>query len=399
MQEVHIISLDADGCLFNSTYINGTDSIPGTVDHKGAGDVLKANEQFIETLCGQKAQYDKTVSFVGSNRQDWSTDFTNSVRANKGSCFPAISNVSNKIGANLDKMLLSDIQNNREFGTNFDFAMRQLCNKNDYDTNNLPRGTDQWAFDERKLTLIYAQIHKAASDNPSANITFDFYDDRQDILSALCEFFQKYPHMMPANVKLQLNHYNGGDITPMPTIQGTGSIDKDFRETVKGMVAMSIDRRVLVMPGQQPSPENLENKIKPVDTREISNKLSQINVDESSADYDAMNELKIQMEREVEQYEKSPNLQKLRSNTTKKFQNNCIEHVNYADNKLCVGSSWKPFVKNLGLLCTVIGAPAAILSFGVRVVTGKYAFFNVKEDHSKEGDLQNTYSSIKNCSG
>ncbi len=43
---------------------------------------------------------------------------------------------------------------------------------------NYKGGHSDWLFDETKATIIYAQMHKIANENPNEEIVFDFYDDR-----------------------------------------------------------------------------------------------------------------------------------------------------------------------------------------------------------------------------
>lgn len=58
-----------------------------------------------------------------------------------------------------------------------------------------------------KLTIIYAQMHKVANENPGERIIFDFYDDQEDILIELQSFFEIYNDLIPIGMTLRLNQY------------------------------------------------------------------------------------------------------------------------------------------------------------------------------------------------
>ena len=381
---VHIISLDADGCLFHKAYIDG-----------GNQDVVAANQDFVGVLQRQGNDYDKTISFVGSNRQDFTTDLQNSSGHNTGSCFPAIQAMSDAVGATLDKMLLSDIQNDRQFGHNFDSAIaKQFDDGYDYDTDNIDfsQKIDEWVFDQQKLTILYAQIHKAANDNPKSEIVFDFYDDRDDILDALGDYFKKYPHMLPDNVELNLNHYKGGEVTNKHVIHGTGSIDMDFRNTVKTMADLSTDYRAVI--GDIRPPINAVDHIHPINTKKISSQVKNIEISDSDPDYMPMVALKSNIETRVSQYEKSSNLDKITGKVDRKFKNSCIDQIDITDRKLTCSSSWKPFLKNLTALFSLVGTFSAVMSFGERVFTGRYGLFNGGVKHAQQSQLKSLYQDI-----
>ena len=68
-----------------------------------------------------------------------------------------------------------------------------------------------WVFDDSKFTLLYAQLHKFASENPDVDIDYDFYDDRKNIFQPLHTVFKNYPHLLPKNVTLKMHEYRGRD--------------------------------------------------------------------------------------------------------------------------------------------------------------------------------------------
>jgi hypothetical protein len=87
-------------------------------------------------------------------------------------------------------------------------------------------------------------MHHITTKNPCELITFDFIDDRWDILEALGRFFGKHPELIPNNVTLRLFCYAGGELVCGKTaFKGTGFIDANYRQTVKDM-SDSVNRKM-----------------------------------------------------------------------------------------------------------------------------------------------------------
>jgi hypothetical protein len=92
--------------------------------------------------------------------------------------------------------------------------------------------------DNSKIGLLYAQMHKVASENPTATILFDFYDDKESILKNLLEFYQEHLHLIPTNVALSIYQYDGKQLGRVaPVLQGQGEIDRNYKETIKSIAA------------------------------------------------------------------------------------------------------------------------------------------------------------------
>lgn len=224
---IRVTSFDFDGCLFNLNYI-----------YSEPKDVIAANRVFLDAIREASSDFTKRITFVGSNRQSLSIDIANSF--GKGSCFPAVKTVSDYLGTTLDPFLLADIYGDLPDGTSYQRAR-------DNQEGKYQGPHSEWLFDETKATILYAQMHKVAQENPEEDIIFDFYDDRGnrarapiDILEHLQTFFTKYPELIPSNVTLRLNHYAGGTVTPLATIKGQGFIDANYKQTVKDMATITI---------------------------------------------------------------------------------------------------------------------------------------------------------------
>lgn len=216
--------------------------------------VLKENEAFFAKIIEKikSGNIDEVKLMVGSARQSKPVD--DNGQPQRGSCFTALEDIlayfkehitKNKkrseknVEVNIDGYLLADLYGNCEAGENFKNAIAILRKEN----NNSDYSFSSWIYDDSKVTLIYAQMHKIALQNPQSDIIYDFYDDRMggenDILNNLHEFFTKHHNLVPKNLTLRFHHYKGGDVYDYETIKGTGNIDKNFERSVKVMAFLS----------------------------------------------------------------------------------------------------------------------------------------------------------------
>lgn len=97
-----------------------------------------------------------------------------------------------------------------------------------------------WAFDANKISLIYAQMHHAATKNPNDTIQFDFYDDKDSLLKVLEVFYTDYPELIPTNVTLRVHLYNGGEDQLYFEQPGQGLADLDYYSSVRKMKKLAI---------------------------------------------------------------------------------------------------------------------------------------------------------------
>lgn len=217
-------SIDCDGALLHAQ-MREKDVISKNIH------LLKYLNQYIELfkLSGQNPKVCFFV-FLGSNRQSKRTDDYNAKSNNTCSGFQAIQKVAEYLGVTLDKFLMADLYNDLDPGTSFNKATMGIVGFH-----------GDWIFDHSKVTLLYAQMHKLAQTYPNEKIRFDFFDDRRDILNGLYAFFSQNPELIPKNVVLGLNVYEG-DRSPvhLSDIKGTGIIDGDYQQTVKDMADQSL---------------------------------------------------------------------------------------------------------------------------------------------------------------
>ncbi|MDR3442413.1 MAG: hypothetical protein P4L65_05290 [Legionella sp.] len=216
---IRVLSLDFDGCLAHIAYLKST-----------ARDIIDSNRRFLRALRRDNHLYKESTIFIGSNRQSKNTENGNA-KNNNAFCFPVMDEVKDYLQVTFDTFLLADIYGDLQAGLSYHRAM-----------NKGYRGAHAgWIFDETKVTLLYAQMHKIAHEEPHEPIIFDFYDDRsEDILPWLTTFYTDYPELIPNNVTLRLNHYAGAKHTLLSQIQGTGFIDSNYRQTVKDMAEQTI---------------------------------------------------------------------------------------------------------------------------------------------------------------
>lgn len=221
---IRVLSFDFDGCLFHSNYCDSKEK-----------NVVNSNKVFLNRIKKENKKFTKTYTLVGSNRQSFYVDRANS--DNKGSCFHAVKKVSDFLGTTLDTFLLSDIFGNLPEGTSY----ARVTDK-DYTGEH-----SDWLFDDTKVTIMYAQMHKIAKENPNEEIIFDFYDDRGngaraivDILEKLQDFYNTHSDLIPTNVTLRLHQYAGMNVTPVASIKGTGFIDENYRQTVQDLSQQAV---------------------------------------------------------------------------------------------------------------------------------------------------------------
>jgi hypothetical protein len=251
-KKINVRSFDFDGCLFNMNYIESKDS----------NRFILHNENFIKTMTAELNQekFDDIIFFIGSNRQSYNADKTNSITFQrgaivKGSCFYRLKELRDEINkrgnlqCRIDPYLLADTYGNRKPGESFDLALKHLPKPKDesvlayYDsvTKQDEKQTSphaDWVFDHSKFTVLYAQLHKTALENPEADISYDFYDDRHDILNPLAEVFRTNPDLFPKNITLNLHHYSGEQITKLASIQGVGTPDASYGDHIKAIADM-----------------------------------------------------------------------------------------------------------------------------------------------------------------
>lgn len=205
-----IISLDADGCLFNADY------------HRSESkDVVDANPLLladISRLIRRDRSGTPPVFMVGSNRQSREID-EHMQKIHGGSARLAIPEIARYVALREHKKII------------FDPVLLADIKDQDRDVFNA-------TIEQSKLLLLYMQMHRAAARNPHKRKAFHFYDDDDGILKQLKIFFEKHPDLIPNNLTLHLHHYGkqkrsaSFDNTKIAAIKGTGPIDRYYKNSI-----------------------------------------------------------------------------------------------------------------------------------------------------------------------
>lgn len=244
MGNIRVRSFDFDGCIANQAFKNAKDA--------SLTDRLKNTNQAL-LAHNQDEKYDTEILMNGSNRQSYFQE----IKHVKGppprpASFSAMQELtklfqSQNPSISFDRYQLADSYA-VDFGidqkeSSFDKILQEFDEKRDR-YNTVPHEAHtRFLFDASKVTLLYAQMHRMASQHRDNKITFDFYDDREDILNALHSFYTANPELIPPNVTLRLYQYNG---EKPPTsyktpLSGTpaNSIDDHYAESIKEIAKLS----------------------------------------------------------------------------------------------------------------------------------------------------------------
>ncbi len=254
-KQISVQSLDFDGCLFNMNYIW----------QKGNKKLIQNNELLLNEIVKkiQNDKADEVILMVGSNRQSQAIDLIN-FKPGKGTCFPEMeilrAEVQRRVNVpcRIDYYLLADTYGNLPAGESF---KKILSAQNDPTRRALLQHAG-WVFDDSKLTVLYAQMHRIAMRYPESDILYHFYDDREfDILAGLKRFFSQHSDLIPYNTTAFLYQYDG-TATPelLSEIKGdeSGGIDCDYELSVKKIARYSrLNRRRFQFDGSY----NLMNSI------------------------------------------------------------------------------------------------------------------------------------------
>lgn len=226
-KRIKVASVDADGCIFRFDVLSTI--IPR--------DVVTQNKVLLTHIKSEMAGYDKKILMSGSNRQSYRIDKVNADRNNTMLFADALLLIyqhltSTQPTVELNKYLLADSYANLAHGHSFDLITAPDRHEH---TNH-----KEYIFDKFKLSLLYAQMHKIASENPDDEIVFDFFDDREDILYSLQNTFSKHPELIPPNLTLHLYQYNNKILTPFFETKGNSNnlIDYNYQNNLYSILGM-----------------------------------------------------------------------------------------------------------------------------------------------------------------
>ena len=246
-KQMNVRSVSFDGCVFNQRY-DSHDNCPILTCKRAHAPftypdyderMLKGNNAFITAIASdiKTANYAQVTWMVGDDTQSKHVDQSRHIRnLHRGSSFIALEALRacthNELKepphsqrVQLDGYVLADTYGNQVAGENFYHAIK-IHTSHQY---------SHWIADSSLLSVVYAQMHRMAAENPDADITYDYYHGNTDILGDLAYFFAANPDLIPRNVKLRLHHYAGDDIIHLPAQQGTGDVDFNYHQNVRLM--------------------------------------------------------------------------------------------------------------------------------------------------------------------
>lgn len=223
MGKVVYHSFDFDGCFSNETsrHLLGKNWTRLKSKKEVNDAFLTANNEILSSFKSP----DKTVLFIGSNRQTPHVDLSNGTGTEypSGSVYPRMEAFAEQLGetTTFNPFVLSDLETDPVvIGQMFqkfkemEYLEENGSYKNDATINKFEKdGIKDQIDDESKVSLVFAQMHLAAMENPDDEIEFNFYDDRKDIMERVQKFFKEYPELIPKNVTLNLKGYSGPHLT------------------------------------------------------------------------------------------------------------------------------------------------------------------------------------------
>jgi hypothetical protein len=223
---INVRSFDFDGCIFNWNSLKY---------HSGWEGLVLCNDKLLNSISAEikKESFDEVIVMSGSLRQSYLYDRVGSIKNSSTSSFGAMKTIATELSNRsqqkccLDKFLLVDLFNDHYAGYSFALAVDHEDNPSDH-----PALLDS---DDIKFSILYSQMHKLASENPDAEIVYDFYDDRIDILTALQRIFTKYPDLIPPGVTANLHQYKGGSVADIGSFSSSkdSKIDYNYRHNIK----------------------------------------------------------------------------------------------------------------------------------------------------------------------
>lgn len=253
-----IISIDYDGVLANERYIfaimEASCNYKEKISLEKQKEILKASipELIIFLIDRAKGDYVNRRIVVGSNRQTIYFDYINSQENNTASCFIVMDMLREILEEEtqqkwiLDKRLLPDTFQSKEFGYNFEKGL-SLANKAPeifpaYDKQS-PK-PDAVFFDSTKITLLYFQLHSfgVSMHEEKKYLFYDFLfiDDNQEIIKNLCEIYF-CDNLLPRGANCELYYYDKMNRTSLEMqITGTGLLDYNYAENIKLLVGMYV---------------------------------------------------------------------------------------------------------------------------------------------------------------
>lgn len=219
-RKINVISVEFNDCLYSQGY--------KFYNKKKSLDIenpfFLTNNRFISRLAENitDGNFAQAHLLIGSSRQDPYTDRDQSYLDETPSCVysfgtltealtKSVYNNQSKCRVIPDEFLLGDVYFQQQDYSTFDAIQKSYDREGKF----TPAFTQQVdtrnkaLFDSSYVSLLYAQIHKLASQHPNDDIEFDYYHADGQTLNDLHNFFTQHSSLIPDNVRLKLHQYKG----------------------------------------------------------------------------------------------------------------------------------------------------------------------------------------------
>jgi hypothetical protein len=209
---------DYDGCIGNNRHQELTPE-----------ELVTSMTKFLNLVKAEEPPNSRSYVSIGTARQSKRYDMWSRFENKSTSCFGLYEAIAAHWGVELDRFLLADLKNEvLDEETSFLKAI---------DSSYKGKHSD-WYFDGSKVTLLYAKMHRGALLNPDGPVIINFYDDKEDILNDLEDFFCEHDDLIPENVALRLCHCVGGgrvyeDHATLLGNKKSLGIDAAYKETLR----------------------------------------------------------------------------------------------------------------------------------------------------------------------
>lgn len=239
-QKIKLILYDMDGCLLLDAHHDKS------CDHKNMHTwLIRHNKALLDQQIAEIKQggYQQVIIGFGTNRQSKLGDDANA--NGRLYCAPALpilqSYLAKETGCDvvLDPSLTADLcdsTNQNAAGDSYKAILREKYGK--------PTSVEHihlnCVFDRTKISLIYFWAMRMATFHPNVDIEIDFYDDRDDLLYGLHDFFSKHSDLLPKNITLNLHQYPLRNNHFPKKVKGSGEIDTKYDWSVRYMALQTI---------------------------------------------------------------------------------------------------------------------------------------------------------------
>ncbi len=218
-QVIHIL-LDADGCIYNKEYYKSKSSESKLSEHSR---IIKNNPALFAKMSDMVNAYPFATAHIscGSARQTYDHDIRISKYYQSGCIQDAIPDI---ICPHFQTLVKHKVYHDA-------YTLPDTFNKRaDGSSARVSKLKSPW--EGSKFYIVYAHVQRIALRYPNTNISVVLIDDRHDILYNLYIFFDVNSDLIPKNVSLILQPYDGlmhgsGSVT------GTGIANIHYAKTLR----------------------------------------------------------------------------------------------------------------------------------------------------------------------